>query len=134
MSIYQNDLLNDHFLLWQCGLVIPETSKPDRAKIANFFGVAESLAARWILRGIPRYARRQLIMIMDGRMLPPRWRGIQITHDGLVLLASGQHVPIENLRLLPLVLRHVDWSKVPALALAPKQKSGFSELMSVLVN
>lgn len=122
MTLYKNNLLPDGFLLWQCGLTQPENTLPDKKKIAHFFGVTESLAGRWVLRGLPRYARRQLVMITDGRMLPPRWRGLQVCHDGLMVLSTGFHISIENLRLLPFVLRHVDWSKVPAVALSPEQK------------
>lgn len=121
MAVYKNSLLTDEFLLWQTGLAVPETSLPDRKLISTFFNVSDRTASRWILRGLPGYARRQLVMILDGRMLPPKWRGVQVVHDGL-MLHGGYHIPIEHVRFWPFIMRCVDWSKVPQQAITQKQK------------
>lgn len=116
MAIYQKNLLSDSFLLWHTGLCIPETSAPDLKMIAEFFSVSARTASRWILRGLPAYVRRQLVMILDGRMLPPRWKGVQVVHDGL-MLHGGHHIPIEHLLFWPFLMPCVDWSRVPHQAM-----------------
>lgn len=115
MYSVQNNLLPDRHLLWHCGLLVPETSAPDKTKISIFFSVSESTANRWISKGLPKYARKQLSMIINGTMLPSHWRGIRFVHDG-IWLDSGHHVPLKTLRFLPFILHHVDWAKVPSIA------------------
>jgi len=125
MSTYQSNLLSDASILCFTGLCVPETSKPIPEKIAKYFGISERTARRWIQRGLPRYARNQLVMILDGRMLPPQWKGIQICHDGIQF--QGHWLPLNNLRLLPFILRHVDWSKVPAVVHRPAPDVSFPQ-------
>lgn len=117
MSLLPNNLITDVFLLWQTGLTDPLTTTPDRRKMARFFGVSERTVARWCLRGLPAYAKRQLAMIIDGRMLPPQWKGIQIVPDGL--MTGNFHIPISHLLFWPHLMRCVDWSKVPVQILHP---------------
>jgi hypothetical protein len=117
MSIYKNSLLTDHTILWLTGFCTPEQTKPMPDKICNFFGISDRTARRWIHCGLPRYARNQLIMVLDGRMLPPQWKGIQICHDGIRF--AGHFLPLNNLKLLPFILKHVDWSKVAPVVHKP---------------
>lgn len=125
MSIYQNNLLPDRTILWLTGFCTPEQTKPMPDKIAKFFNITDRTARRWIQRGLPAYARNQLIMVMDGRMLPPAWKGIQICHDGVRF--NGHFLPLNNLRLLPFILKHVDWSKVPAVVHRPAPDVSFPQ-------
>lgn len=125
MSIYQNNLLPDRTILWLTGFCSPDNTKPLPDKIAAFFCISERTSRRWVQRGLPSYARRQLIMILDGRMLPPGWRGIQICPDGLQF--SGHFLPLNNLRLLPFIMRCVDWSKVPDVVQRPAPDVSFRE-------
>ncbi len=126
MTIYQNSLLPDKTILWLTGFCTPEQTKPMPDKISKFFNVADRTARRWIQRGLPAYARNQLIMILDGRMLPPQWKGIQICHDGVNF--NGHFLPLNNLKLLPFILRHVDWSKVPAVVHRPAPDVSFPRI------
>ena len=125
MAIYQNNLLPDRTILWLTGFCTPEQTKPMPDKISKFFGISDRTARRWVQRGLPAYARNQLIMVMDGRMLPPAWKGIQICHDGIHF--NGHFLPLNNLRLLPFILKHVDWSKVPAVVHKPAPDVSFPQ-------
>jgi hypothetical protein len=117
MSLSPNSLKTDNFLLWQTGLTNPLTTEPDRKAMVKFFGISERTAARWCLRGLPAYAKRQLTMIIEGRMLPPSWKGLQVVPDGL--MAGNFHIPISHLRFWPFLMQCMDWSKAPVQILRP---------------
>lgn len=125
MSIYQNSLLTDKTILWLTGFCTPEETKPMPDKISKFFGITDRTARRWIQRGLPRYARNQLLMVLDGRMLPPAWKGIQICPDGIQF--NGHFLPLNNLRLLPFILKHVNWDKVAPVVHRPAPDVSFPQ-------